>query len=159
MEMSQAVKDGILLVAMLLAGICTGAAYDGLRIFRKLIPHQKKWVDREDLVFWICAGLLFFDELVRQFEGEIRIGCLLAAVAGYMAYEVAVSPFFVKAGVFLLGFPVRLLGKLFFFALRCIKWLKYQAKRGRITLYGHFARICKRKNDRGERKHNGESRI
>ena len=159
MEMSRVSKDGILLVTMLLAGICTGAAYDGLRIFRKLVPHQKKWVDREDLVFWICAGLLFFDELVRQFEGEVRMGGLMTAAVGYLLYEGIASPFVVKAGVFLLKFPVGMLGKLFFFASQCIKWLKYQAKRGRITLYGHFAPICKRKNGRGERKHNGESGI
>lgn len=159
MEVSKTAQDGILLIIMLRNGICMGAAYDGLRIFRKMIPHQKKWMDREDLVFWICAGLLFFDDLVRNFNGEVRLSYLLLCSAGAVLYEVSVSALIVKAGTALLKKSVGFFGGVLFPVWKCIKWLKNLVKRGNILLYGHFAHICKRRGDRGERKHNGESRI
>ena len=156
---SRVAADALLFGQMALFGWCMGMAYDGLHIFRNTLPHSRRWVDREDLVFWICAGLLFFDWLVRHVRGELRISEILAALAGAAVYQYTISPFLVKSVSLLLRILTKLMKKLFFPACLCIKWLKNHLKRGRISMYGHLKRFGKRKKDRGERKNNGESRV
>ena len=154
----KALQDFYVLLRMLGTGVCTGLAYDGLRIFRNTCPHTRRWRDTEDLVFWICAGLLYFDAMVRHLDGRIRLDWLAAAVAGGLLYELLFGRFVVKTGSFVLHYLTLPVKKLYFAVCACIKWLKYHGKRGKITLYGHFTHHRKR-DGRGERKHNGESRI
>ena len=151
-------QDFYVLLRMLVIGICAGLAYDGLRIFRNTCVHARWWRDTEDLVFWICVGLLSFDTAVRHMDGRIRPDWLAAAVAGGAVYELCLSKSVVKGGTFVLQYLTLPVKKLCFAVCRCIKWLKYHGKRGRIRLYGHFTHHRK-KDGRGDRKHNGESRI
>lgn len=159
MASSRAAADIWIFAQMACFGWCMGMVYDGLRICRNTIPHDRAWVDREDLVFWICAGLLFFDWLVHHVRGELRVSEILAASAGAALYQYTVSPFLVKIGTCILRLVTKIIKKLFFPACLCIKWLKNHLKRGRILLYGHLERSSKRNKERGERKNNGESGI
>ena len=155
---TEAARDAFLLLQMLKAGVYTGMAYDGLRICRNTWFHSRCFRDAEDLGFWICVGLLYFDHMLRLSDGRVRVVWIAVAVAGGLLYEGLLSCYVVRAGTWILGclmWPVR---KMLFGVSMCIKWLKYHGKRGKIALYGHLARYRK-KNDRGERKHNGESRI
>ena len=159
MASSRAAADIWLFVQIVGIGLCMGVAYDGLRICRNTFTHKKCWVDREDLVFWICAGLLFFDWLVRHVRGELRLSEILAVSFGVGVYEYTISPFLVRIGTTILGLATKMIKKLFFPAFRCIKWLKKHFKRGKIKIYAHLDISRKRKKSRGERKTNGESRI
>ena len=159
MESSRAAADLWLFEQMAFFGWCMGLVYDGLRIFRNTFSHSKRWVDREDLVFWICAGLLFFDWIVCHVEGVLRGSEILAVVLGAAVYQYTISPFVVKIASCILRLVTLAIKKLFFPACLCIKWLKNHLKRGRISMYGHLKRFGKRKKDRGERKNNGESRV
>ena len=159
MVSSRAAAEVWLFAQMAFLGWCMGMAYDGLRIIRNTIPHSGRWVDREDLVFWLCAGLLFFDYLVRHAQGELRVSEILAAAAGAGIYQYTISPFLVKTVSCILRLLTKAMKKLFFPACLCIKWLKNHLKRGRILLYGHLEQSKKRNQDRGERKNNGESRV
>lgn len=159
MVSSRAAADFCLFVQIAALGWCMGMCYDGLRIFRNTIPHDKRWVDREDLVFWLCAGLLFFDWLVRHAGGQLRLSVILAAAAGACVYQYTLSPFFVRFSSCVLRLLTKAIKKLFFPACLCIKWLKNRLKRGRISLYGLFKPFRQRNKNRGERKNNGESRI
>ena len=73
-------------------GVVMGAAYDCLRIFRKGISHRKEWVDREDLVFWICAGLLFFEFLIYYYQGKLRFFEIAAVCFGAWLCQSSHSP-------------------------------------------------------------------
>ena len=159
MESSRAAADLWLFVQMAYFGLCMALVYDGLRIFRNTFSHSKRWVDREDLVFWICAGLLFFDWIVCHVEGVLRGSEILAVVLGAAVYQYTISPFVVKIVSCILRLVTLAIKKLFFPACLCIKWLKNHLKRGRILMYGHLEKVQKEKKDRGERKNNGESRI
>lgn len=159
MVSSRAAADFWLFLKMASLGWCMGMVYDGLRIFRNTIPHNRRWVDREDLVFWLCAGLVFFDYLVRHVEGKLRVSEILAAAAGAFVYQYTLSPFLVKIVSCILRLLTKGMKKLFFPACLCIKWLKNHLKRGRILLYGHLQQSRMRNKKRGERKNHGESRI
>ena len=159
MVSSRTAADVWLFARMAFFGWTMGMVYDGLRIFRNTFPHSRRWVDREDLVFWWCAGLLFCDDLVRHAQGELRVSEILAAAAGAGIYQYTISPFLVKTVSCILRLLTKAMKKLFFPACLCIKWLKNHLKRGRISMYGHLKRFGKRKKDRGERKNNGESRV
>ena len=159
MESSRAAADLWLFVQMAFFGWCMGLVYDGLRIFRNTFSHSKRWVDREDLVFWICAGLLFFDWIVCHVEGVLRGSEILAVVLGAAVYQYTISPFVVKIVSCILRLVTLAIKKLFFPACLCIKWLKNHLKRGRILMYSHLEKVQEEKKDRGERKNNGESRI
>ena len=159
MGSSRAAADLWLFVQMAFFGWCMGLVYDSLRIFSNTFPHSKRWVDREDLVFWICAGFLFFDWIVRHVEGALRGSEILATVMGAAVYQYTISSFLVKNASYILRLVTLAVKKLFFPACLCIKWLKNHLKRGRILMYGHLEKVQKEKKDRGERKNNGESRI
>ena len=159
MVSSRTAADVWLFARMAFFGWTMGMVYDGLRIFRNTFPHSRRWVDREDLVFWICAGLLFFDYLVRHVSGALRFGEILAAVTGAALYQYLVSPFFVKIVSHILLLLTGIIKKLFLPGRICIKWLKNHLKRGKILVYGHLKQSRKRNVDRGERKNNGESRV
>ena len=159
MGSSRAAADLWLFVQMAFFGWCMGLVYDSLRIFRNTFPHSKRWVDREDLVFWICAGFLFFDWIVRHVEGALRGSEILATVMGAAVYQYTISSFLVKNASYILRLVTLAVKKLFFPACLCIKWLKNHLKRGRILMYSHLEKVQEEKKDRGERKNNGESRI
>ncbi len=148
-----------LFLQMALWGWGMGMVYDGLRIGRNTIRHSQRWVDREDLVFWLCAGFLFFDYLVRHGEGQLRLSEILGAGLGAALYQYTVSPFLVKTGSYLLGFLKKGVKLLVFPVCRCIKWLKNHLKRGNIFLNEYFGHSAKRKRNGGEQRKNGESRI
>lgn len=159
MVSSRAAADFWLFLSMASLGWYMGMVYDGLRIIRNAIPHSRRWIDWEDLVFWSCAGLLFFDYLVRHAEGKLRVSEILAAAAGALVYQYTLSPFLVKIAGCILRLMTKAMKKLFFPACLCIKWLKNHLKRGRILVYDHLQQFRMRNQKRGERKNHGESRI
>lgn len=114
MDRTGAVQDFYVLLRMLGTGICTGLAYDGLRIFRNTCPHTRRWRDTEDLVFWICAGLLYFDGMIRYLDGRIRADWLAAAVSGGLLYELLFGRLVVRAGSFILHYLTLPVKKLYF---------------------------------------------
>lgn len=140
-------------------GAAAGIVYDGLRICRKGIPHRQKWIDREDLVFWICAGLCFFLFLVNRCEGKIRLYTILAVFAGAFLYHISVSRFVVGCGGFLFVKAVRFVSFWGQLLTKAIKRLKNASKRVRLCLYGLFTgEKAGKKRQRGHKK-DGKSRI
>lgn len=72
------------------AGAAVGAffmsVYDGLRLFRFLVPHHSLAVGIEDLLFWIWTGLFTFAFLYRVNDGAVRfyiVGSILGAMILY----------------------------------------------------------------------------
>lgn len=62
------------------------AAYDGIRIFRKIIPHSNAVVAIEDLIYWLLSGVCIFQMLYLENSGAIRGFAIAAVVLGMLVY-------------------------------------------------------------------------
>lgn len=137
-------------------GAAMGAAYDGLRIFRKGIAHKKQWIDREDLIFWICAGLLFFEFLICHYQGKLRFFEIAAVCLGAWVYQHTASPAVVAVGGRGFAAVTGLCRKCRIRLCRLIKWLKNEGKRVKLQLCCLWAKG--RKDKKRERTKNGKNR-
>ena len=84
------------LLHALYMGIFLTFAYDLLRIFRRVVPHNGFFVSMEDLLFWIYCGEEVFLLMYHESDGTLRWFAVLGAMAGMFLYRKLVSPYFVK---------------------------------------------------------------
>lgn len=63
-----------------LRGMLILVIYDGIRIFRRVLPHGVWSVALEDVLYWFLSALLVFQLIYRENDGALR-GYALAAVA------------------------------------------------------------------------------
>lgn len=63
------------------------AAYDVLRIFRRIVPHSKGIVNSEDILFWVGASVFIFQVIYRLNDGNIRGFGILCMVVGMLLYQ------------------------------------------------------------------------
>lgn len=101
--MSEAIRaELMLLFGSLSAGLSLMALYDGLRVFRILIPHGSWWTGFEDVVYWLYVGCSVFLLLFHQNDGILRWYAILGVLAGMLFYNLTVSRIFLgvlkKAG-------------------------------------------------------------
>ncbi len=61
-------------------------AYDGVRIFRRIIPHGGAAVALEDLLYWLVCGVCIFRMLYLENSGAIRGFAIAAVVLGMILY-------------------------------------------------------------------------
>ena len=89
--------SGVILEELRVAGVAilSGAGitivYDGLRIFRRLIPHGNVWIGIEDFFFWMWTALWVFSVLYRENDGSLRSYTILAMVIGMFLYHQTIS--------------------------------------------------------------------
>ena len=81
----------LFLLTVLLGG-GMGLVYDGLRVFRRAIPHQKWWVQTEDGLFWLAAVFLVFGVMLQASRGEIRFFSIFGLFGGMGLYFLTLSP-------------------------------------------------------------------
>lgn len=81
-----------LFLCVTIAGALIGAAYDVLRIFRKMIPHNMILIQLEDALYWIGTAFLLFIMLLQQNYGEIRFFVIIGTFLGMLLYFFTVSP-------------------------------------------------------------------
>lgn len=80
-----------LLFASLAVGICLMVVYDGLRVFRTLVPHGNFWTGIEDAVYWAASSITTFLLLFRQNDGILRWYAILGVLMGMLVYNLTVS--------------------------------------------------------------------
>lgn len=80
-----------LLFASLTVGICLMVVYDGLRVFRTLVPHGNFWTGIEDAVYWAASSITTFLLLFRQNDGILRWYAILGVLMGMLVYNLTVS--------------------------------------------------------------------
>lgn len=84
------------LISVLWGGILL-AAYDILRIFRRIIRHGAVLIAIEDLIYWLVASLFIFAMIFRENNGIIRGFSIIGMLLGSILYHFGVSEFLVKA--------------------------------------------------------------
>ena len=80
-----------LLAASLTVGICLMMVYDGLRLFRTLIPHGNFWTGIEDAVYWAGSSITTFLLLFGQNDGILRWYAIFGVLMGMLVYNLTVS--------------------------------------------------------------------
>lgn len=70
----------------LLLGAVMMIAYDGIRIFRRMISHGTIAVAIEDLLYWLACGVCIFRMLYVENSGAIRGFAIVAVVLGMITY-------------------------------------------------------------------------
>ena len=78
-------------------GMILSIAYDGLRIFRRVIIHRKiALLAAEDILFWMICGFAMFHVIFMVNDGIIRSFALIAFLIGSAMYQYTVSYYIVK---------------------------------------------------------------
>lgn len=80
----------LFLLTVLLGG-GLGVFYDGLRIFRRMLPHSRFWVQAEDGLFWFTAVFLVFGVMLRASGGEVRFFSIFGLFGGMGLYFLTAS--------------------------------------------------------------------
>lgn len=133
---------------LLLLSLCHGgilmAAYDILRIFRRLVRHSCFAVGAEDFFYWVFVGIEVFLFLYRENDGTIR-GFVLAGIGlGMLIFSKGVSRFSVPALSWLLdhviGVPLKIVRRILKKALTPL------AKMGRVMREKMRKRLKKEEN-------------
>ncbi len=87
----------LFLLTILLGGLM-GLLYDGLRLFRRILPHKRFWIQTEDFLYWIILALAVFSVLLHKNAGEIRFFIFLGLGGGLLLYFLVCSPFIMRVG-------------------------------------------------------------
>lgn len=84
------------LISVLWGGILL-AAYDVLRIFRRIIRHGAVLIAIEDLIYWLAASLFIFAMIFRENNGIIRGFSMIGMLLGSILYHFGISEILVNA--------------------------------------------------------------
>ncbi len=76
-------------------GIGMAFAYDLLRIFRRVVGHNRLAMALEDLIYWLWAGLEIFLMLYEYHNGTLRFYSIFGVCLGILLYTVSIGAFFV----------------------------------------------------------------
>ena len=74
-----------------LRGMLILVIYDGIRIFRRVLPHGVWRVALEDVLYWFLSALLIFQLIYRENDGALRGYALAAVAVGMFVYHQTVS--------------------------------------------------------------------
>lgn len=80
-----------LLAGSLALGVCLMIIYDGLRLFRLMIPHGNLWTGVEDGLYWIGSSIVTFLLLFEQNDGVLRSYAIIGVLSGMLFYNLSVS--------------------------------------------------------------------
>ena len=125
-------------------GMGIAVLYDGLRMFRLILPHFSVIISVEDLLFWIYTTAVIFRMQFYQNNGISRGFSILGIMLGMIAYDRLIGERLVRITAKLVGFIKRELtkiGKMF-----RIKWCKY--KKVPLHSRSHYG---KKKNQSSEK--------
>lgn len=84
-------------------GIEIAFAYDLLRIFRRVVGHNRLAMAFEDFLYWFWVGVKAFLMLYEYHNGSLRFYTILGVCSGIFLYTVSVGALFVKYSAKLLN--------------------------------------------------------
>lgn len=87
-------SQSISFLAFFCCGICAAAFFDLFRMIRRLLPHSRRAIALEDIVFWIISGFVLFVLLLLFQSGRLRIFLPIAFLLGAVLWMVSFSRLF-----------------------------------------------------------------
>ena len=107
-------------IMSVLCGMCLGIFYDLFKVIRRLAKPSALTVGIQDSIFWVIAAVGVFIFLLMIDDGRMRFYELCTIFASWLFYELTISRYIVRAGVFLvsklllfIALPVKLICKIF----------------------------------------------
>lgn len=73
-----------------------GLFYDLIRVFRRILPHQKLAIGIEDLIFWCIAGITIFGYIFNTNDGVMRGFIFIGLSLGVAMYMLLFSRIFIE---------------------------------------------------------------
>lgn len=84
-------------------GVEIAFVYDLLRIFRRVVGHNRLAMAFEDFFYWLWVGIRAFLMLYEYHNGSLRFYTILGVCSGIFLYTVSVGTLFVKYSAKLLN--------------------------------------------------------
>jgi len=97
------VTEFVLFLYAAYLGIEMAFVYDLLRVFRRVVGHNRLAMAFEDFVYWLWAGIKAFLMLYEYHNGSLRFYTILGVCTGIFLYTVSIGAFFVKYSAKLLN--------------------------------------------------------
>lgn len=85
-----------ILLDSLFIGMVIMAFYDGFRLFRRIVRHNRFVRDLEDLIFWIISGFVVFSLVYSRNDGNIRWFIIGGVTFGMYIYYASFGRLVVK---------------------------------------------------------------
>lgn len=133
-----------LFLLTILMGGALGLIYDCLRVFRRIIPHKRFWIQLEDGIFWVAAVFFAFGVMLEASRGEIRFFSLLGMIGGMGLYFLTLSHLVIAVSDRVI-FVVKKIVGLFFTILFTPFRLVYLLFRSPLEKAGRFCAQKKKK--------------
>lgn len=92
---SQIVEETLFLYHAVLLGVFVAVIYDVIRIFRRVIKHNRFFISLEDILYWIFCAWEVFYLLYKESSGVLRWFAILGIALGMFLYLISVSRFVV----------------------------------------------------------------
>lgn len=118
---SQILEETLILYHAVLLGIYVAVIYDIIRIFRRIVKHNRFFLSLEDLLYWIFCAWEVFYLLYEENSGILRWFTILGIALGMFLYLISISGFAVR---FISGISIKCVqktGKMFGFLLKPLK--------------------------------------
>lgn len=112
-----------LFLTSVLWGMVLVVVYDCLRIFRRVIKHNKLWAGVEDILYWIVSAVLIFRIMYRINDGSIRGFAIAGVLIGMTLYHYSISEFVVHSMTWAIYKGIQVGEKVFRVIMKPIVWL------------------------------------
>ena len=115
---AEIVREADFFIKSFLSGVCMMAAYDVLRIFRRVFPRGTARVAAEDFLYWLGSGFFITQMIFRENDGSLRIYSLVGIFMGILYYLLTMSEFVLKYIVAFISKILDIVKKVIFFPYR-----------------------------------------
>lgn len=103
--------EGSTLCRTLWWGMVFAAEYDTIRIFRRIVKHNTLIIPAlEDIAYWIYVSIKIFSICFYVNDGIIRAFIIAGFIMGAGLYVKALSRYYIKYGVKLINFVIKIAG-------------------------------------------------
>ena len=92
---SQIVEETLFLYHAVLLGVFVAVIYDIIRIFRRVVKHNRFFISLEDILYWVFCAWEVFYLLYKESSGVLRWFAILGIALGMFLYLISVSRFVV----------------------------------------------------------------
>lgn len=87
----QIVEETMFLYHSVLLGVFVAVVYDLVRIFRRVVKHNRFFLSLEDILYWIFCALEVFYLLYKESSGVLRWFAILGIALGMFLYLISIS--------------------------------------------------------------------
>ena len=92
---SQIVEETLFLYHSVLLGVFVAVIYDIIRIFRRVVKHNRFFLSLEDILYWVFCAWEVFYLLYKESSGVLRWFAILGIALGMFLYLISISRFVV----------------------------------------------------------------